>query len=362
MLAGSELYSLDMSPTEALTQALRRSIGIRLGEVVEKLEGEVVELTIDTKLGISGGRSGKLTMRTTDMETIYDLGTKLIDALTREKVAAGDVIAIDKTNGKINKLGRSLGRAKDFDAVSAQIKWVSCPSGELLQKKKVEHVVTLHEIDVLNNNAGGGAVQALFSGATGEIRPEVRDMVDEKVVAWLEEGKASLLTGVLFIDEVHMLDLACFTFLHRAALASSLAPLLILASNKPDTLLPIRGAFGQKGAFGMPADFLDRLLIIPTVRYSTQELKTIISIRARQENVLLAPEALDKLTQLASEDCSLRYATLLISVAQLVAAKNKPKQQQNHNVLVQLNHIERAYNLFWDHKRSTKYCTDTFLA
>ena len=29
---------------------------------------------------------GKLTLKTTEMETIYDLGTKMIDALTKEKV------------------------------------------------------------------------------------------------------------------------------------------------------------------------------------------------------------------------------------------------------------------------------------
>ena len=41
-------------------------------------------------------KTGKLTIKTTDMETIYDLGTKMIDALAKEKVTAGDVISIDK--------------------------------------------------------------------------------------------------------------------------------------------------------------------------------------------------------------------------------------------------------------------------
>jgi len=31
---------------------------------------------------------GKLTLKTTEMETIYDLGTKMIEALTKEKVGA----------------------------------------------------------------------------------------------------------------------------------------------------------------------------------------------------------------------------------------------------------------------------------
>ena len=56
------------------------------------------------------------------METIYDLGTKMIDALTKEKVLAGDVIVIDKTSGKITKLGRSFARSRDYDAMGADVR------------------------------------------------------------------------------------------------------------------------------------------------------------------------------------------------------------------------------------------------
>lgn len=43
---------------------------------------------------------GKLTLKTTEMETIYDLGQKMIESLLKEKVTAGDVITIDKASGK----------------------------------------------------------------------------------------------------------------------------------------------------------------------------------------------------------------------------------------------------------------------
>jgi TIP49 P-loop domain len=45
---------------------------------------------------------GKLTLKTTEMETVYDLGTKMIDSLAKEKVTAGDVVAIDKASGECN--------------------------------------------------------------------------------------------------------------------------------------------------------------------------------------------------------------------------------------------------------------------
>ena len=46
-IAGSEIFSLEMSKTEALTQAFRRSIGVRIKEETEIIEGEVVEIIID---------------------------------------------------------------------------------------------------------------------------------------------------------------------------------------------------------------------------------------------------------------------------------------------------------------------------
>lgn len=165
-LSGSELFSLEMSKTEALTQAFRRAIGVRIKEEAEIIEGEVVEITIDRPVGAgvsassssssasAGSKTGKLTLKTTDMETVYDLGGKMIEALSKEKVQSGDVIALDKASGKVTKLGRSIGRSRDYDAVGPHTKFVRCPEGELQKRKEVVHCVTLHEIDVINSRFG----------------------------------------------------------------------------------------------------------------------------------------------------------------------------------------------------------------
>lgn len=50
MIAGSEVFSLSMSKTEALTQAFRRSMGVRIKEESEIIEGEVVELQVERSL------------------------------------------------------------------------------------------------------------------------------------------------------------------------------------------------------------------------------------------------------------------------------------------------------------------------
>ena len=116
MLAGSEIFSLEMSKTEALTQAFRRSIGVRIKEEAEIVEGEVVEIEIE-KSANSAAKSGKMTLKTTEMETVYDLGQKMIESITKEKIQVGDVITIDKASGRISRLGRSFARASDFDAM-----------------------------------------------------------------------------------------------------------------------------------------------------------------------------------------------------------------------------------------------------
>lgn len=62
-ISASEIYSLEMSKTEALTQALRRAIGIRIKEETEIIEGEVVELQIERAAAGTGSKIGKMTIK-----------------------------------------------------------------------------------------------------------------------------------------------------------------------------------------------------------------------------------------------------------------------------------------------------------
>lgn len=110
---------------------------------------------------------------------------------------------------------------------------------------------------------------------------------------------------VLFIDEVHMLDIESFSFLNRA-LESDMAPVLIMATNRgitrylstpghpqsspghpqsspeaPHRLhvsLRIRGT-AHRSPHGLPLDLLDRLLIIATAPYGDKETRQILKIR-----------------------------------------------------------------------------------
>lgn len=324
-------------------QAFRKAIGVRIKEEVEVIEGEVVDLEIDRPAAGGGaaaaaGPTGKLTMKTADMETLFDLGPKMVEALAKEGVTAGDVVAIDKASGKVTRLGRSLARARDYDALGPATKFVATPAGELARRREVVHSVTLHEIDVVNSRAQG--FLALFAGDTGEIRAEVREQIDAKVAEWREEGKATVTPGVLFIDEIHMLDEEGFAFLGRA-LEADLAPVLVGATNRG--VANIRGT-AYAAPHGVPPDLLDRLLIVATRPYTGAETRSILDIRCDEEDAAVDDDARGLLTRIGQES-SLRYAIHLISAASLISAKRGGRS-------VALADVSRAYGLFLDARRS----------
>ena len=80
----------------------------------------------------------------------------------------------------------------------------------------------------------------------------------EKSITWLTDTSivASQGPGVLFIDEVHMLDQECFTFLNKAR--SIIGTVVILP---PTEGVPVKGSDGMVAPHGIPVDLLDRLLI-----------------------------------------------------------------------------------------------------
>ena len=232
----------------------------------------------------------------------------------------------------------------------ACVQFIQCPDGELQKRRQVAHCVSLHEIDVINSRTQG--FLALFSGDSGEIKQEIRDQIDSKISEWRDEGKALLIPGVLFIDEIHMLDMEAFSFLARA-LESSYAPLLVMASNRGvtrvrDTLYGHQiPAADSLSPHGIPADLLDRLVVVSMDSYSSDEVKKIIEIRSHEEDVTLESQALESLTMIATKT-SLRYATNLITLGNLVAAKRK-------SVNVTVDDIRKVYQLFLDEKRSAEF-------
>jgi RuvB-like protein 1 (pontin 52) len=175
-----------------------------------------------------------------------------------------------------------------------------------------------------------------------EITDKLRQEINKVVNRYIDQGVAELVPGVLFVDEVHMLDMECFTYLNRA-LESSLAPIVIFATN--------RGICNIKGTdisspHGIPIDLLDRLVIIRTLPYTPAEMVQILAIRATVESLSLDEESLSYLGEIG-ERTSLRHAVQLLTPASIVAKTNGREQ-------ISKGDLEDIAMLFLDAKASAR--------
>merc|ERR1712178_336744 len=129
------------------------------------------------------------------------------------------------------------------------------------KKKEVVQDVTLHDLDMANAKPQGGqdimSVMGQFmKPRKTEVTEKLRSEINKVVNRYINQGIAELVPGVLFIDEVHMLDIECFSYINRA-LESPLSPIVILATNRGRCI--IRGTNDIISPHGLPLDLLDRL-------------------------------------------------------------------------------------------------------
>ncbi|MFA4663177.1 RuvB-like helicase [Pyrococcus kukulkanii] len=337
-ISGSEIYSAEVKKTEFLKQALRRAIGVRISEERKVYEGMVERIEIKRTRHpfnpyIEIPESVKITLKTKDDEKTLRAGREIAYQLLELGIEEGDVIQIDAETGRVSRVGTT----KEEEGLFFRKK-VELPTGPVLKVKEFTYTVTLHDLDVVNARAGG--IFSLLFGGGMEINDEIRERVDQTVKQWIEEGKATLVPGVLFIDECHMLDIEAFSFLARA-MENELAPILILATNRGMT--KIRGT-DIEAPHGIPLDMLDRLLIINTEPYKKEEIREIVKIRAKEEGIELSDEALEYLAELG-EKTSLRYAVQLLAPASIIAGGKR----------VEKEHVEKAKEYFADVKRSIAF-------
>ena len=159
---------------------------------------------------------------------------------------------------------------------------------------------------------------------------------------YIDQGIAELVPGVLFIDEVHMLDIECFTYLNRS-LESPLSPIVIFATNRG--VCTIRGT-DVLAPHGVPVDLLDRMLIIRTTPYSLEEMMQILSIRAETESLEVDEDALAIMGEVGART-SLRYAVQMLTPARIIA-------QTSGREKISAVDVEEVDELFFDAKASAK--------
>jgi RuvB-like protein 1 (pontin 52) len=357
-MVGSEVYSSEVKKTEVLMENFRRAIGIRIKESRDVWEGVVNELTPIETASTTGGygkqiTSVQITLQTVKNQMMIKGDPSIYEQIQQQKISVGDVIYIDHDHSAITRVGRWDNRASDSNLEAD--KFVPMPKGDVHKKKEIVQNVTLHDLDVANAKPTGGSgkdfnamMSQLIRSKKTEITEKLRTEVNKIVDKFIDQGIAELVPGVLFIDEVHTLDIECFSFLNRA-LESTLAPIVIFATNRARTTIV---GTEIESPHGIPLDLLDRLLIVATRRYQKEEMKQIIGIRAEVEQIRLPRDeqernqVLEKLATVA-EDKSLRYALQLLSPSQVIAAVDQRAE-------VQVVDVEEAESLFIDTRTSTE--------
>jgi TBP-interacting protein len=347
-IAASEVYSAEMKKTEFLTQALRKSIGVRIHEMRKIYEGVVKELSIQKEphpynpyMQVPTGAVMKLATKDESKKLTMDQSFAM--QIVQQGIETGDIVQIDADGGRITKLGKSRQSIEERKVDLTAVEVIDIPSGPVMKEKEFIYTLTLHQLDVMNSRSGGSIFSLLFSSGGREIDAEVRKEVDNAVREMVQSKKAEIIPGVAFIDECSMLDVESFAFLNRA-LEQDLCPIIIFATNRGITT--IRGT-DIKSPHGMPLDLLDRLLIINTRPYNAEEIKKILEIRSKAERIEVEDEALNLLTKIGVET-SLRHAVQLMAPAKVIA------ESENSKVITKA-HVEKANFLFADIKRSVGY-------
>ena len=322
-IVGSEVYSAEIKKTEVLMENFRRAIGLRVRETKEIYEGEVLEMTVEEAENPLGGYGKTIAHVIIGLKTYkgtkqLKLDPSIYESIQKEKVNIGDVIYIEANTGAVKRVGRSDAYATEFDLEAEE--YVPVPKGEVHKRKEVVQDVTLHDLDVANAAPQGGQdivsmMGQIMKPKKTEITDKLRQEINKVVNRYIEQGIAELIPGVLFIDEVHMLDIECFTYLNKA-LESSISPIVVFASNRG--MCTVRGTDDLKSPHGLPIDLLDRLLIVRTVPYTKEEIRTILSTRVKVEGLQVSEAALDALTQRGTET-SLRHAIQLLTPASILS-------------------------------------------
>ena len=148
------MYSSEVKKTEILRENFRKAIGVRLREVKEVWEGEVVAIKPEEMEDPSGGfekiLSGVIiTLRTVKDSKELKLDPLIFESIKKEGINIGDVIYIDANSGNVKRVGRSDHYSSENDLEADT--YVSVPKGDVSKRKEILQDVTLHDLDVANS-------------------------------------------------------------------------------------------------------------------------------------------------------------------------------------------------------------------
>lgn len=303
---GAEIYSPTLSKTEILTQLTRRAIGVTFFQETIFINGQVVNFQIykNSMVG-SKYKNGKITLKTKDFQCVYEIGSKVLKKLIDKKIRPGDFITINRGNGEIKKKKNSFLNEKEL--IHTLDKQKNSPL-EIENYVVTEHLVTFHELDVLNHF--GDLISNFFLVSGVEIPANIRERIDKIVLDWIREGKIKLTRGILYINDTHILDSESFSFLGKN-FENFLSPFFIFATSEIENKL---NTLNSISFHGLPLDFSDRLLMIPMKPNTEKEIKEILKLRMKKNSIFLEENSLMILTKIALE-CGICYSIYIMTIS-----------------------------------------------
>jgi len=317
---GSEIGSPIISKIEILHRIIRKTVGINFYQESLIIEGEIVDLKINEKNKKNIER--KLVIRNKNVQSIYEIGPKILKKFFEKKIKKNDFVSIDKTNGEVYFYKKNIEKSHTNKNTNFSKKEVD----SIERYKIIEHFITLHEIDLLNSKKK--KLSAIFSEFQSEISFKKREKIGKVLKRWEEENKIKIFKGILFIDDIHLLNNESFSFLGKI-IETRLSPNFFFATNY--TKEKING-LNYISPHGIPVDFLDRFLILSTCPLSKMEIEKIIRLRSKELQLLLKKECLLLLVKIGIE-CGLNYALYLLSTLCFHSSKKK-KETGIHDILI----------------------------
>lgn len=325
---GTEFHNPILPKIEVLNQAARKSIGLTFFQEIIVIEGELVKI-IEKK----ETKSFKLVLKNKNFQGIYRIGPKFLKKIAETKIEKGDRVSIDKASGEIY----SICKKKDLNFLEKEIQEKKNHKRCVLEKVKiVEHFITLHEIDSLNSVEK--KISSILVGMSCEINGKKREKVDGILENWRKKGKIKLLKGILFIDDIHMLDNNCFSFLGKI-IENKFSPNFIFATNCVKKKI---NGLKYRAPHGIPVDFLDRFLVLSTGPFSNLEIKQILEIKLKSFGNEIEDKCKLFLLRLTIE-CGLGY---VLNILPMISIGKKEKI-----LIIDLAKIKNCYKLFMDFKK-----------
>ncbi|KAJ7716092.1 RuvB-like helicase 1 [Mycena metata] len=275
-MVGSEVYSTEVKKTEVLAEAFRRAIGLRIKETKDLTPTESENPLSGYGKTVSHVIVGLKTVKGTKQ---LRMDPSIYEAILKEKIVVGDVIYIEHDSGAVKVPRRPLRCLRLSYDLEAET-YVPLPKDQVHKHKEL--------------------VQDPRKSGRTEVTDKLRREVNKVVKGYVDQGVAEVVPGVVFIDEVHMLDIECFTYLN-ALLESPMAP---TSSSPPTAETPsCAGTTDIVSPHGIPVDLLDRCMIVKTDGYNARAGRKVLLRYALQ---LLTPAsilaALAGRTQIEAED------------------------------------------------------------